>query len=75
MEKHLQVLSQALNKANLNGAYTMQESAIIMQSLGVIAQAFQPNPIADAREEAKMQVADDKPKARAKTPRRKVKKA
>ena len=54
MEKHLQVLSQALNKANLaKDVFTLQEAAIVMQSLGAIAQELQPNPIEDAREEAK----------------------
>lgn len=59
MEKHLQVVSQALNKANLNGAFTLQESAIIMQAFGALAQELQPaepTPIEDARKEAQMKV-------------------
>ena len=57
MEKHLNVLNQALNKANQSGAFTLQESAIIAQSLEVVAQIVQnqakASPIEQAREEAR----------------------
>ena len=53
MEKHLNVLNQALNKANQSGAFTLNESAIIAQALSAVAQALQPNPIEKARAEAK----------------------
>jgi len=56
MEKHLNVLNQALNKANKEGAFTLQESAMVANSLAVVVQALQPakaNPIEQAREEAR----------------------
>lgn len=56
MEKHLQVLSQALNKANQSGSFSLQESAIVAQALGAVLQHFQVdevNPIEEARAEAK----------------------
>lgn len=64
MEKHLNVLSQALNKANQAGAFNLQESAIVAQSLGAVIQALgadQPNPIEEARAAAKAQNAKDAP--------------
>lgn len=56
MEKHLNVLSQALNKANIAGAFNLQESAIVAASLGAVIQALgvkPSNPIEEARAEAK----------------------
>lgn len=58
MEQHLNVLSQALNKANQAGAFNLQESAIIANSLGAIIQVLgtkQSNPIEEARAAAKAQ--------------------
>lgn len=62
MEQHLNVLSQALNKANQAGAFNLQESAVVAQALGAVIQALgtkQPNPIEMAREEAKARAAKD----------------
>lgn len=62
MEKHLNVLSQALNKANQSGAFNLQESAVVAQALGAVIQALttsQPNPIEVARAEAKVQHSGD----------------
>ena len=62
MEQHLNVLSQALNKANQAGAFNLQESAIVAQALGAVIQALtpsKPNPIEVARAEAKAQHSGD----------------
>lgn len=62
MEKHLSVLTQALNKANQAGAFTLQESAMVANSLGVITQVFQSqakeSSIEKAREEARQKNQD-----------------
>jgi len=65
MKQHLDVLSQALDKANQRGAFTLQESAVIANSLGAIIQQFVPqdaksNPIEEARaaEKAKREQED-----------------
>ena len=59
IENHLNVISQALNKANQAGAFSLQDSAVIAQSLGAVLNVFkqpEPNPIEEAREEAKEKV-------------------
>jgi len=37
MKQHLEVLAQALNKANQSGAFTLNESSIISNSLNQVA--------------------------------------
>jgi len=56
MEKHLNVLAQALNKANKEGAFNLQESAMVAHSLEAITNELMPkaNPIEKAREEARL---------------------
>lgn len=53
MEQHLQVLSQALNKANQTGSFTLNESAMVANSLNAVTQFIKRNQKEDAIEAAR----------------------
>lgn len=62
MEKHLNVLSQALNKANQQGAFTLQESAMISQSLSAIVQSVANQVKSKSLEEVRAEARESRDK-------------